>query len=201
MQKNVMGDPERWVELHGDYLFRYAVARVRNRQVAEDVVQETLLAAIKSRENFEGQSSERTWLIGILKHKILDYFRKANRERPLEKWEMVISDPEELFRPTGEWIGHWKEETAPIDWNVSPAGAIEQKQFWSVLEKCLSELPERMAQVFILREMDDLSTEEICKTMNISAANLWVMLHRARGQLRRSLEVRWFGKREKQADR
>jgi len=189
--REMTSNPETWVDQYGDYLFRFAMSRLRERSLAEEAVQETFLAALKARNTFGGQSSERTWLIGILKHKIIDHFRKTSRELPLFE-EQLPYEQEETFRSSGEWVGHWTSKAAPADWGADPIKSIEQKQFWEALDRCLSRLPTRLAQVFILREMDEMSSDEICKVLNITESNLWVMLHRARAQLRRSLETNYF---------
>jgi RNA polymerase sigma-70 factor (ECF subfamily) len=186
-------NPDQWVDLHGDYLYGYAMRRLRDADLVEELVQETFLAALQSRQKFAGQSSERTWLIGILKHKIVDRFRKSSREVPLDDAELLANEHDSMFRQTGEWVGHWTSDAAPKDWGHDPRAAMEKKEFWNTLDRCLGELPPRLAQVFILREVEELSTEEICQTLNISANNLWVMLHRARTQLRQSLEAGYFG--------
>jgi RNA polymerase sigma-70 factor, ECF subfamily len=191
-QAHMLSNPESWVDDHGDYLFGYALLRLRNKQVAEEVVQETFLAALQARDKFAGQSSERTWLIGILKHKVIDYFRKTSREVPLEESSSAGSESEDPFRRTGEWVGHWTEKAAPLDWQADAIKLLEQKEFREVLNQCLSSLPPRLAQVFVLREIEEMSTGDICQTLNITEANLWVMLHRSRMQLRRSLEVKYF---------
>lgn len=188
--KEPLLNPEVWVDQHGDYLFRFAMSRLRDRALAEEAVQETFLAALKSRESFGGQSSERTWLIGILKHKIIDHYRRTSRELPLFE-DQLSGEQEESFRSSGEWVGHWTEQAAPSDWGDAQK-SLEQKEFWEVLHRCLSTLPERLAQVFILREMDEMSSSEICKILNITESNLWVMLHRSRAQLRRALETNYF---------
>lgn len=179
-------NPEKWVETHGDALFRFALMRVKDQEIAEDLVQETLLAALKGREAFSGKSSERTWLIGILKHKIADHFRKSSRELAVED-PQLYADTEDLFDKSG----HWK--VAPRDWGGSPAKALENKDFWATLGNCLEDLPDRLRQVFTLREIDGIDGPRICKVLSISSTNLWVILHRARIQLRRCLEINWFG--------
>ncbi len=191
-----ISDPSCWVDEHGNYLFRYALMRLRDRTLAEEAVQETFLAALQSKDRFGGQSSEKTWLIGILKHKIIDHFRKQKREVPLDNVELLPTEQEETFRTAGEWVGHWTEEAAPIDWGSNPIKSIEKKEFWQALEQSLATLPKRLAQVFILREMDEMSSDEICRVLNISESNLWVMLHRSRMQLRRSLELNYFAPRQ-----
>jgi len=189
--KEQLSHPEQWVDQHGDYLFRFAMSRLRDRALAEEAVQEAFLAALKSKDSFAGQSSERTWLTGILKHKIIDHFRKCSRELPLAD-EKLPFEKEDMFRSSGEWQGHWTEQAAPAEWGMDPVISLQQKEFRQVVEKCLSTLPPRLAQAFVLREMQELSSNEICDMLKISEANLWVMLHRARAQLRRSLETTYF---------
>ncbi len=184
-------NPESWVDAHGDYLFGFALLRVRNRDLAEELVQETFLAALKSYKNFAQQSSERTWLVGILKHKIVDHFRRASRERPVADFE-VSADDDEAFRKSGEWADHWTAEAGPKEWSADPSQLVEQKEFWDIFNRCLSQLPPRLAEAFALREIDGLSSEEVCAVLNVTPNNLWVMLHRARALLRRGLEASWF---------
>jgi RNA polymerase sigma-70 factor (ECF subfamily) len=201
VRDNQLCDPERWVDQHGDCLYSYALRRLRDRGVAEDLVQETFLAALQAREKFAGHSSERTWLIGILKHKIVDHFRRTSRESPLDDPESLAYEREDAFNSAGEWVDHWKEGQGPTEWGTDPGTVLEQKEFWEILDRGLSTLPARLAQVFMLREMEGLSTEEICKTLNISTSNLWVMLHRARMHLRRYLEINYFGQPNEKGQR
>lgn len=185
-------DPGAWVDEHGDYLFRYAKFRLREDAVAEDVVQETLLAALQAYHNFAGRGSERTWLVGILKHKIMDYYRRLSREIPASQLEGDALTHDEFFRDSGEWTGHWRPDQAPVDWQSNPAEMLQQSEFWEVYSQCLSPLPRRVASAFTMREVDGLTSEEICAVLSISVNNLWVMLHRARLHLRRCLELNWF---------
>src|SRR5215468_3491940 len=135
-------DPATWVDEHGDYLFRYAVVRLRDDAVAEDCVQETFLAAIKAIDSYGGKSAERTWLIGILKHKIVDHFRKSIRERPITDEETDISTLDVFFNQDGRWKDHWHNDFEPIDWRVSPETIFQENEFFRVLQRCLSKLPE-----------------------------------------------------------
>lgn len=180
-------DPEKWVDEHGDLLFRYALVRVRDASVAEELVQETFLAALRSRERFAGSSSERTWLVGILKHKVVDHFRRRARELPAE--DAFGQEDLDLFQERGYWI----HETGPADWGAGPAADYERTRFWDVLGHCVGELPPRAASAFTLRELDGLEAGEICKVLGVTSTNLWVMLHRARAHLRLCLEKRWIG--------
>ena len=176
-------DPTIWLEQHGDYLYRYALLRLRDSAAAEDVVQETLLAALKSSHRFAGASSERTWLVGILKHKISDWFRRR-QETTLDN----ANDDDEFF----DKDGFWKSEKRPIAWNANPELMLQSKDFQRVLTHCLNELPESLARVFILRELNELTTDEICELLDITPGNLWVMLHRARLRLQHLLGLYWF---------
>lgn len=186
MSDATLPDPERWVEVYGDDLFRYALFRLRRRAAAEDVVQEAFLAALGARDSFDGRSTPKTWLIGILRHKIVDHIRKQARERPYEDVDIVDSSIDSFF----DRKGHWK--VRPAEWQVNPVKAFEQKEFRVVLEGCLSALQDRLRDAFVLREMEDRSAEEICKILDVSANNLWVMLYRARMRLRACLNENWF---------
>ena len=185
-------NPESWPDLYGDFLYRFALLRVREANVAEEIVQETFLAALQARNSFAGQSTERSWLAGIMKHKIVDHFRKVSREIPTDDIDRLWA--EEDPAGTFDLKGHWKpDRAAPLDWPDHPDAAVEQKEFWDVLKRCLGELPPRTVQVFTLREVDEASTEEICSMLKISQSNLWVLLHRSRKHLRRCLERHHFG--------
>ena len=178
--------PEAWVDEHGDALYSYALSRLQNTASAEDVVQETFLAAIKAEGKFSGKSSMRTWLIGILKHKIVDLIRKESREQPIDEIETMETPEEIFFDRKGKW------SVAPAEWQVHPGKILEQKEFMSVLANCLKHLPERLRRLFILRELEDQETEEICKVLEITPTNLWVMLYRARMRLRGCISENWF---------
>jgi RNA polymerase sigma-70 factor, ECF subfamily len=186
-------DPLEWFELYGDYLFAYARRRVRNETAAEDLVQETFLAALSANGSFVGNSSEKTWLTGILKHKIYDYFGKNSRQAELTPEESDFSGYDYLFDRGGEWDGHWNDKYAPVDWdNASPLRRVEEGEFQTVFSVCLTGLPERIANAFVMREVDGLTSSEICVVLTISTSNYWTMMHRARLHLRRCLEINWF---------
>lgn len=193
--ENLKFDPTRWVDEHGNYLYAFAFSRVRDESIAEDLVQETLLAALKSFDSFRGESAERAWLCGILKHKIFDYFRKINKKRDLTDEEADFSSYQYLFDDK-LWNNHWTPEKIPLEWQSTPEKALEEGEFSKVLEHCLGELPRRIADAFTLREMDGLDGNEVCEILHVSKDNYWVMLHRARTHLRRCLEMDWFGKIE-----
>ncbi|TVR52152.1 MAG: sigma-70 family RNA polymerase sigma factor [Puniceicoccaceae bacterium] len=188
--------PDRWVDCYGDYLYQYALARVRERAVAEDLVQDTFLAALKSRDRFRGQSSERTWLVGILRHKLFDYLRRKARE-VLQEMDLHQDEGSRRMHSSGFSKGCWIKEEVPNDW-VSPADSLCEKEFWMVLDECCSKMPRAFARVFLLREMDGMESRDICETLKISQSNLWVMLHRARLALQRCLQSNWFTARARE---
>lgn len=187
MLDRALSSPETWLDQHGDALYRYAYSRLRHPAQAEDLVQETLLAALQARQSFAGRSSERTWLIGILKNKLMDYLRKSARGQPLGSSDEIEAEIDALF----ESNGHWKIK--PMAWE-NPTEALEQKQFWKILAECLDALPPRQAQVFAMCEFDGHDSEEVCKVFQIASTNLWIILHRARLRLRECLNARWFGR-------
>ena len=177
------------VESLRPYLLRYATLQLRDAAAAEDAVQEALLAALTAEASFAGRSNLRTWLTGILKHKIVDAIRRQSRDHPAAEPETAGDAGE--FDGLFDRRGHWKE--TPDAWQ-QPEGSLHQKQFFAALEACLRALPERTARVFMMREHLGLETSEICKELGITATHCWVMLHRARMALRVCLETNWFKK-------
>lgn len=176
------------IESHRSYLLRVAQLQLRDRDIAEDTVQDTMVAALAGREGFTGRSSLKTWLTGILKHKIIDAIRRRQRE-PLATAaldeELDVDDFDALFADNGAW------ESPPADWG-DPETALNRRQFFEVLELCLAKLPANTARVFMMREVLELESEEICKELSITPNNLWVILYRARMALRQCLERNWF---------
>jgi RNA polymerase sigma-70 factor (ECF subfamily) len=183
---DVLRDPEQWVDLYGNYMYRYALARVADPETAQDLVQEALVAAIQALERFQGRSSIKTWLIAILKRKIVDHYRRASNRQVTDDIETIANSVDNMFNDTGHW------RVAPNEWTVKPDVAYEQQEFMDVLFKCLSALPSRLAEIFMLREFEEMSTKSICKKLSISESNSWVMLYRARMQLRQCLETNWL---------
>lgn len=188
-------DPQRWLDLYGDSLFRYALFHVKDRDRAEDLVQEAFLAALKSQESFRGGSAERTWLFGILKHKIMDSFRKQYSQA-----NIVTGDLEDdtFVTKLFDRFGHWTE--APGGWR-NPHAAMKEKEFWSIYGRCLDALPAQMSDAFTLRTVDEIKSEEVCNVLGVSATNLRVILYRARLRLRSCLEKNWFATPESQRKR
>jgi RNA polymerase sigma-70 factor (ECF subfamily) len=183
------GDPGDWVDRHGDCLYRYALLRLRDPDLAADVVQETFLHALRSLDSFTGHSSERTWLVGILKHKVVDQLRDAGRRRAASNG--VAANGE--VRPEFDRKGFWR--AGPASWAGDPGRDLETREFWDAFGRCLSRLPPGLADAFFLRELDGLSSEQVQQHLGITPANLWARLHRARSLLRQCLEANWFGPR------
>lgn len=190
-------DASAWLEQHGDALYGYARARVGARDLAEDLVQETLLAALQARAQFAGRSSVRTWLFSILRHKIVDLYRRggAGRQSAGHGEMPAFPNGEPVFF-TGD--GSWRN--TPSSWKT-PEQALLDDEFRSVLDGCLGGLPPALAQVFLLRELEQIDAEELCKILGLTPGNLRVRLHRARLLLRDCLERRWFGSRSDEAPR
>lgn len=190
----VLGDPAAWVDEHGDSLFQYAVSFVSDATVAEDLVQETFLAGLSCKHTFAGRSSERTWLVGILRHKIFDHYRRIHKEMQVDNFDDSSISEKTLFLQTGEQPGRWDPKLEPRDWQSGPYANLEQEAFWEIISECLLGLNPRLASAFKMREIEDMDTKDICATLSISEGNLWVMLHRARLWLRQCVESKWLKK-------
>lgn len=175
-------DAEGWVDAYGDALYRFALQRVSHAEVAEDLVQETFLAAVRAKEGFKGQSTEKTWLFSILKHKLIDHYRKQKTRNGAE----LLTADEEAVDRMFKADGHWHEP--PVHWQSDPGKSHEVKAFLDLFYRCMGDLPERNAKVFAYREIDGLSTADICARLGITASNCWVILYRARMLLRKCLE-------------
>jgi len=184
-------DPERWVEAHGDVLYRHAFARLGDAETAKDLVQETLLAAWRSAGHYAGRASERTWLFRLLRNKIADYYR---RRRPV----FAVGDGNELaqveenqFVKTGLHKGGWQSTARPGHWNTAEE-CLAQSEFWDVVHRCAGKLPRTLAPAFLMREVEEASSKEVCSALHITPNHLGVLLHRARLAMRRCLELNWF---------
>lgn len=176
-----------WLDEHGDYLFSYALLKVKDTHVAEDLVQETLLAAVAAKNTFSNRSTLRTWLTGILKHKLIDHFRRQGREIVIT--DLVDQNEDDhldrFFDTSGRWID--KPEAFP-----DPESTFQQKQFRAVFKDCLSGLKPRQAEVFLAKEIHGMSNEEICKHFSLNPTNVWILMHRARLYLHKCLKTHWL---------
>ncbi len=177
-------EPAEWVAIHGDALLGFALARVGKQDLAEDLVQETLLAAWQARNSFSNRSNFRTWLVGILRRKIADHYRRQGREP--QRAEPPHDGNSTQFDALGSWL------TAAQPWDETPHQLAENMEFWDVLARCISVAPAHLAIAFRLREFDSLSVDEICQRLDITRKHLSVRLHRARLALRECLQLNWF---------
>ncbi len=181
-----LSPPETWVDTYADHLYSYALYRVSDSDAAEDLVQETFVAALAARSSFRGNATEKTWLTSILKNKILDFFRKRYRNKTQTVEDVDTLSVDQFFDVSDHWA------IIPQHWHKDPEKRFEQSEFVNVLITCLETINPKQADAFRLREINQTDTEEICKIMNISPTNLWVLMHRARLFMRRCLELRWF---------
>jgi len=179
--------PDLWIDNYADYLYNYAISRVNNSDIAKDLVQETFFAGLRSAKNFEGKSTERTWLVSILKRKVIDHYRKINSKKGQAEVRMSFYD-------SGENEGSWIEERVPQSWQSQTEKNIENDELKSQIDVCIDKLPEKYAMVFRMKTINGFETEDICKELQITPSNLWVMIHRARTQLRGCMEENWFNK-------
>lgn len=187
-------NPDKWIDLYADILFSYAIMRVNKRETAEDLVQETFLAAYKAKDSFLQEASEKTWLIAILKRKIIDYYRKKSTQNELNVFDRNTNDNfiNHFFETESRNEGHWADTASPTLWSKTFETEVEAGEFNNILKNCLSKLPEKYRAVFVLKNMEDLDSEEICKELNITASNYWTLMHRAKLQLRECLEKNYF---------
>jgi RNA polymerase sigma-70 factor, ECF subfamily len=172
--------PEQWLSLHGDALFRYALVLVGDEHRAEDLVQETLLAALEGRGGYSAAASERTWLIAILRHKASDERRRDRRR------DQYVADVDPVVEGNFSRFGKWRKP--PGRWTPNPQSLLESQEFWAIFHSCMRALPARMREAFALRVVEGLDSSETCRILEITSANLWTLLYRARERLRRCLE-------------
>jgi RNA polymerase sigma-70 factor (TIGR02943 family) len=187
-KKTYSCDPMCWVEAYSDALFRYAYARIGDREEAEDIVQETFFSGLKNLDNFRRDCSEKTWLYNILKNRIIDFYRKKATRRKVSD----LVDDQEFYSDYFKSDGFWDEALMPKPWNKDADQDLSNEEFLKVLAFCMDRLPDLWSSVFSLKNMDDKTTEEICKDLDITSSNLWVIIHRAKLQLRGCIEKNWF---------
>lgn len=182
-----LSKPEQWVDLYADALYAYTLKVIPDTHVAENLLQETFLAALKSYASFKGNSSEKTWFIAILRHKISDHLRSKYKDIPITSLAPEEANTDVFFNHVNETLNN-----NPGTWGIQPDQLLKNKEFWIAYDECLKRLPPRTAHAFTLSEMDKMPSKEICKVLNVSATNLWSLLHRARIQLRQCLQLNWF---------
>jgi len=176
--------PDKWIDLYADYLFNYTVTRVSDREIAQDLVQDTFFAGLKSMKNFKGEASERTWLISILKRKIIDHYRKINSNKGKAEVRIQYND--------AETEGDWLEERVADPFDKTAEDSMENSELGNAIHNCLSKLPKKQSEVFKMKTILNYETEVICNELNITASNLWVIIHRARTAMADCLKENWF---------
>lgn len=183
--------PQNWVGIYANELFGYAMNKTGNTELAEDLVQETFLAGLKSLNNFKGESSERTWLFSILKFKISDYYRKASTRYEISNSKQRLAEESSLDHYFTE-EGDWNDNASPKNWGIDYPTSIENKELANILNGCIDKLPNNQKQLIILKLVEEEETEKVCKELNITPTNYWVIIHRAKLQLRACLEKNWL---------
>ena len=184
-------NPAKWVGLYADYLYKYAYYRVNNDELAQDLVQDVFLSALKGKDTYKGEASEKTWLVSILKNKIIDHYKKAStrNESPLQLNTYEAPSYDYFFNTKS--VGQWNKESMPKDWANGETN-FDTKEFYKTLANCLSELPEKWKGVFSLSLLEDADSKIVCKEFNLSSSNFWVIIHRAKLQMRACLEKNWL---------
>ncbi|AYL98845.1 sigma-70 family RNA polymerase sigma factor [Mucilaginibacter celer] len=187
---NSLTDPRKWVDLHSDYLYKYALTRINDTETARELVQDTLLAGLERLDKFEGKSTERTWLTAILKNKVVDVYRKRSsafiKQPGLETAEHEMDD---FFEPDA---CNWKPDHRPQEFGIEQPDCLERKEFKQILQKCMQKLPGLWLSVFTMKHMDEEATDTICADLNITPSNFWVIIHRAKLNLRECLQKHWI---------
>lgn len=185
-------NPDLWLKSYGDYLFSYTLMKVGNKEIAEDIVQDAFVSAIKAKATFNGESSEKTWLVTILKNKIIDYYRKKD---VLKQSTQYIAETEDDFSKHffEKSNGHWLTNTAPKFWTESADFVLTTDEFNKIVHSCIQKMPSKFIPVFTAKFLDEEDSETICKVHGISSSNYWVIIHRAKVLIRSCLEQNWFG--------
>src|ERR1700688_4711790 len=178
-------DPHKWVNAHADYLYSFAISRINDEEQARDLVQDTFLAALEKVNNFEGKSSERTWLTAILKNKIIDVYRKKSSGLKITDVKEAEQEQRDFF---DEDTGHWIFEHGPKEFGIEDKDHIVNKEFEQILQKCLQKLPVLWKAVFTMKHIEDEPTDTICTELKVTASNFWVIIHRAKLNLRACLQ-------------
>jgi len=180
-------NPQKWVSEHSDYLYNYALFKVSNEMMAQDLVQDTFVAGLNAQTSFKGNSTERTWLVSILKRKIIDHYRKSSVRK-----NTINTDFSMPFNAGGMYKKHWSDSGQPNKWKIDTSNDLEREEFQRILALCLSYLPEHWRDIFHLKLIEEASGEEICKDLNITSSNLWVIIHRAKLKMRACIEKNWL---------
>ncbi len=191
-EQNYILEPKNWVDNYSDYLYNYAYYRVNSQELAEDLVQDTFLAGINGLKTYKAEASEKTWLVSILKNKIIDHYKKAStrNESPLKLSTYDTPSYDHFFDK--KRMGHWQKDTSPKDWGDRTESQVETKEFYAILEKCMAAIPVKWQGIFKMSLIDDKDSVLVCKEFEITSSNFWVIMHRAKLQIRECLEKNWI---------
>lgn len=189
-------NPNDWVDLYADYLYSIALMKVNKTEIAEDLVQDTFLSAYKAKDNFKGDSTEKTWLTRILNNKIIDYYRKKNPESSLNDYVQDTQDKfnDMFFEHEGFYKGHFKPLIGNYSWQDTTDRKINSEEFERVLQQCIAKIPPKLAPIFVAKFIEEEESEKICKDFQITSSNYWVIIHRTKLLMRACLERNWFVK-------
>lgn len=184
---NTKLQPELWVKAYADYLYRYATFKIADPELCKDLVQDTFLSAIKNVSGFNGKSTEKTWLTTILKNKIIDHYRKNTTDFFVNESQTAEENATDFF----EENGHWKKKNEPTPWGVEEANPLENDELRKILEGCMKKMPSHWALIFSMKYMDEEDSDTICKELNLTPSNFWVIIHRAKLNLRACISKQW----------
>lgn len=193
LKKHTIIEPNLWVKRYADLMLNFTFRKTNDLNLSEDLVQETFLSALKARDNFKGNSQEKTWLFSILENKIVDYFRSNNYKFQKQKVSIGPEFFSHFFDGNNEHK-HWNSEQKPQEWEnlADNASSVESEELGKIIQNCLKKLPGKLERIFILKHIEEYDSNKICKELDISTSNYWVMIHRAKLQLRSCLEINWF---------
>lgn len=184
-------EPSQWLKRYGDYLYSLAFLKLNNKEVAEDIVQETFVSALKAKDSFRKESSEKTWLVSILNNKIIDHYRKKD---VLKNADSYLSETESSFSAHffDQATGHWLVDTGPVSWTEQADKKVDRNEFYRILRYCVEKMPSKLVPVFLAKFLEEDDSEKICKDFKITPSNYWVIIHRAKVLMRSCLEKNWF---------
>lgn len=186
-------NPKNWVERYADDLYGYAITKCSSSDLAEDFVQDTFLSALNAVDNFKGNSSERTWLFSILKNKIADHYRKASTRYEVSDSAIYGGDEGQSFLDLFfDKSGEWSKQAKPKQWSVEEGNVLDDKEFQKAMQNCVGKLPANWHTAITLKYLEEKESDDICKELNVTASNYWVIMHRAKLMLRACLEKTWF---------
>jgi RNA polymerase sigma-70 factor (TIGR02943 family) len=187
-------DPKSWVQNFGDYLYNIAFYKVSDGELAEDLVQDTFLAALKAKDKFQAKSSEKTWLTSILNNKIIDHYRAKKSSQDIDTYLTSTEDKftDSFFEPSENDNLHWKDENRSSTWNTDDMNLLDNESFYTIFIACIDKLPSKLAEIIRFKFIDNSTSEDICKTVGISSANYFVIIHRSKILLRECLDINWF---------